>query len=226
MKKVFIFIVVAVVCGFWSFTAAAQDNATVYVIHGIPGTDIGAPRALPVDVSVSGSCALKNFKFGDIAGPITLPAGKITVQISLADRSNPCGGTIAIGPATYTLLPGENASIIAYLTADSKPTARKYTNDATKVPGSRSRITVHHTAAAPLVDVSIQPKIQVNQFKNGERFTFEAKKGTAQVSIAPAGSATPAFGPISFDIEASKRYLVYAVGSVTNNTFTLLVKAY
>jgi hypothetical protein len=210
----------------FSGSVFAQDTANVYVIHGIPGADLGAAPALPVDISVSGACALKNFKFGDIAGPIALPAGKITVQISLADKGNPCGGAVAIGPANFTLSAGENASIIAYLTGEGKPNARKYTNDATKTTGGRARVTVHHTAAAPLVDVSISPKIQLNQFKNAERFTFEAKKSTVQVAIAPAGQSAPAFGPISLDVEGSTRYLVYAVGSVTNNTFTLLLKTY
>ena len=225
-QKMFTFFMVILAIASFSVNLYGQDTANVYVIHGIPGADLGAAPKLPVDVSVSGSCALKNFKFGDIVGPISLPAGKITVQISLADRANPCGGTVAIGPANFTLAAGENASIIAYLTPDGKPSARKYTNDASKTVGGRSRITVHHTAAASLVDVSITPKIQLNQFKNTERFTFEAKKSTVQVSVAPVGSTTAAFGPISLDLEGSTRYLVFAVGSVTHNTFTLLLKTY
>ncbi|HSP06021.1 MAG TPA: DUF4397 domain-containing protein [Acidobacteriota bacterium] len=205
---------------------AQSDTATVYVIHGIPGTDIGAPRALPVDVSVDGSCALKNFTFGNIVGPVTLPAGTVTVKISLASTSNPCGGATALGPVSIKLKTGENASIIASLTADGKPTVRKYTNDTSKAFGGRAKVAVHHTAYAPKVDVSIDPKSKVNSFRNGEKFVIESDAGTAQVSIAPAGSSTPVFGPISVTLVKNTNYLVYAVGSVANNTFTLLLKSF
>ena len=206
--------------------AAAEDNASVYVVHGIPGADIGTAPPLPVDISVNGACALTDFKFGDIAGPVSLPAGNATVRIYLANKGNPCSGAIAIGPASFTFEAGENATLIASLMADGKPTARKYRNDDSRTLGGRARITVHHTAAAPAVDVAIDPKTTVNQFKNGERFTIEAPETTAQVSISPAGSDAPAFGPISLDLSGNTRYLVYAVGSVANNTFTLLLKTY
>jgi hypothetical protein len=205
---------------------AQAGTGSVYVVHGIPGQDVGAARDLPVDVSVNGACALKNFKFGDIVGPVNLPAGTLTVSISLANASNPCGGTVAIGPAKIQLKNGENATIIASLTADGKPTARKFTNDLSKPYGGRARVAVHHTAAAPRVDVTIDPKSQTNSFRNSEKFVIEADAGTPQVSIAPAGSDTAVFGPISFTLNKGTGYLVYAVGSVANNTFTLLVKTY
>jgi hypothetical protein len=175
---------------------------------------------------VNGACALKSFKFGRIVGPVELPAGPVSVQISLANPANPCGGATAIGPATFQFAEGENATLIAYLTAEGKPTARKYTNDPSRTTGGRARIAVHHTAFAPAVDITIAPKASVSQVRNAERFTIEAREGEAQVSIAPAGSSTPVFGPISLTVEQRKRYLVFAVGSVTNNTFTLLVKTY
>ncbi|HSE41217.1 MAG TPA: DUF4397 domain-containing protein, partial [Acidobacteriota bacterium] len=174
----------------------------------------------------NGSCALKNFQFGQIIGPISLPPGKAVVKISLAGNGSACDGTTAIGPASFNIEPGENATIIAYLTASAQPTARKFTNDESRTLGGRARLTVHHTAAAPIVDVTISPKGKINSVRNTEKFTLEAPQGTAQVSISAAGSSTAAFGPISFDIEKNTRYLVFAVGSLTNNTFTLLTKTY
>jgi hypothetical protein len=204
----------------------AAQNASVYVVHGIPGADLGAAATLPVDVSVNGSCALKNFQFGQIIGPVSLPPGKAVVKISLTGNNGDCAGATAIGPASFDLKPGESATIIAYLTASGEPTARKFTNDGSRTLGGRGRITVHHTAAAPLVDVDISPKARINQVRNSERFTFEAAQGTAQVSIAAAGSSDPVFGPVSFEITKNSRYLVFAVGSVANNTLTLLTKSY
>lgn len=204
----------------------AAQNASVYVVHGIPGADLGAGATLPVDVSVNGSCALKNFQFGQIIGPVSLPPGKAVVKISLSGNNGDCAGQTAIGPASFNLKPGESATIIAYLTASGEPTVRKFTNDDSRTVGGRGRITVHHTAAAPLVDVNISPKAKINQVRNSERFTIEAAQGTAQVSIAAAGSSDPVFGPVSFEITKNVRYLIFAVGSVANNTFTLLTKSY
>jgi hypothetical protein len=204
----------------------AAQNASVYVVHGIPGADLGAAATLPVDVSVNGTCALKNFQFGQIIGPVSLPPGKAVVKISLTGNNGDCSGATAIGPASFNLKPGESATIIAYLTASGQPTARKFTNDDSRTNGGRGRISVHHTAAAPLVDVNISPKARINQVRNSERFTFEAAQGTAQVSISATGSSDPVFGPISFEITKNARYLVFAVGSVANNTLTLLSKSY
>ena len=225
MSKAFTFLAIAML----ALTAplfAQAGSGSVYVVHGIPGEDVGAARDLPVDVSVNGACALKNFKFGDIVGPVSLPAGTLTVSISLANSSNPCGGAVAIGPAKIQLKTGENATIIASLTADGKPTARKFTNDLSRAYGGRAKVAVHHTAAAPRVDVKIDPKSQTNSFRNSEKFVVEADAGVAQVSIAPAGSSAPVFGPISLTLTKDTGYLVYAVGSVAKNTFTLLVKTY
>jgi hypothetical protein len=223
-KRILVLFVTVSILSISSLVAA--QNASVYVVHGIPGADLGAAASLPVDVSVNGSCALKNFQFGQIIGPVSLPPGKAEVKISLTGNNGDCAGTTAIGPASFNLKPGESATIIAHLTASGEPTARKFTNDDSRTNGGRARIAVHHTAAAPLVDVNISPKARINQVRNSERFSVEAAQGTAEVSIAASGSNNPAFGPISFEITKNARYLVFAVGSVANNTLTLLSKTY
>ena len=72
--------------------AAAQSQpARVVVVHGIPGGAVGAAADLPVDVSVNGACALPNFRYRQIVGPLHLPAGTISVAIHPANPSRPCG---------------------------------------------------------------------------------------------------------------------------------------
>lgn len=223
-KGIYVFLIALGIVSIAPLVAA--QNASVYVVHGIPGADVGAVATLPVDVSVNGACALKNFQFGQIIGPVSLPPGKAVVKISLASNNGDCTGTTAIGPASFNLKPGESVTIIAYLTASGEPSVRKFTNDDSRTNGGRARITVHHTAAAPLVDVNISPKAKINQVRNSERFAIEAAQGTAEVSISATGSNNPAFGPISFEIIKNTRYLIFAVGSVANNTLTLLTKTY
>ena len=74
---------------------AQAQNASVRVVHGIPGADVSPAidPATPVDVQVNGAiCLLQGFTFGEISGPYTLPAGSYTVAISLANSLEPCSG--------------------------------------------------------------------------------------------------------------------------------------
>lgn len=204
----------------------AEGTANVFIVHGIPGNDLGLNKALPVDISVDGSCAITNFKFGDIAGPVELPAGKRTIAISLRDKVNPCGGTVAIGPANIKFSEGENATIIAYLKNNGTPSARKYTNDTSSALGGRARVAIHHTANAAAVDVAISDKLFLNRFRNGEKFAAEIPNGEQSVTLYAAGTDTAAFGPVTLDLDKKTGYLIYAVGTVESGTFTVLLIAY
>ena len=64
-----------------------DPQASVYVVHGINGTDIGAGEALPVDVSVSGAgCVLEGVEFRDVEGPLTLDPGTYDVEFTNGDQ--------------------------------------------------------------------------------------------------------------------------------------------
>jgi len=210
----------------------AQVPASVYVVHGIPGADVGLPAGAPVDVSVNGACFLPGFSFGRIEGPVSLPAGDYTVAISPANAGAPCSNPAVIGPVTVPLGAGEDATLIAHLTDTGVPTASKFRNDLSATGRGRSRVLVHHAAAAPGVDVTVSrnfrnpvaPSLTVPDFANGDQAVAPVKAGQWQVAIAPAGTAAPVFGPAGLGLHPFSAYLVYAVGSVSSGSFTLLVK--
>ena len=64
--------------------AAASDivdfdmgfNASVYIVHGIPGQDLGFAENLPIDIAVDGDCVLRNLVFGQIYGPLSFEDSK------------------------------------------------------------------------------------------------------------------------------------------------------
>ena len=71
-------------------------KATVYVVHGINGKDLGLEEdALPVDVSLNGDCAIQNFTFRTITDAVRLPVGKYDIRVHLGGGSN-CAGDVAI----------------------------------------------------------------------------------------------------------------------------------
>jgi len=210
--------------------AIADDgNATVYVVHGIPGQDLDLDPALPVDVSVGGVCALPGFEFGEIVGPIALAGDVYEIEISLADEFEPCGNDAVIS-ADVELMGGMDYSIVAFLTENGEPTAGLFMNDLSATGRGMARLIAHHTAAAPEVDIAIRrdgpdsPGLDVTDFLNGDQAAAEVRPGEWEVSIAPAGIEMPVFGPIVVDLEPFTAYLIYAVGSVDTGSFTLLLE--
>ena len=233
MKKHFL-VTLVLVLGLVGF-AAAQDTAKVYVVHGIPGIDLGLPNALPVDVEIDGACAITNFQFGQVVGPVELPAETYNVAIRLYDETGNCGGAVAIGPVDLTFEAGKIYTVIAHLTDAGAPTASLFTNDLGPTGRGMTRLIVHHTANAPAVDVTVArdpyappqaraPKLFVGDFANGDQVMTEVRPGTWYVSLAPAGIPTTVVGPVAVELEPFTAYLIYAVGSLTNNTFTFIIK--
>jgi hypothetical protein len=211
-------------------TASASDSASVRVAHGIPGQDLGADPALPVDVLVNDSiCLLEGFTFGEFAGPVELAPGTYNIKISLADPGNACSNSPVI-EADVPFAAGEDATVIAHLSEAGDPTASKFTDDLSRTGFVKSRLIVHHTAAAPTVDVEVRRPsffgrtLNIDDFSHGDQASAEAWPGRWKVSISPAGASDPVFGPVPLNVRPFRTYLVYAVGSVDTGSFTLLVE--
>jgi hypothetical protein len=214
--------------------ASAQQStiAEVFIVHGIPGQDLGTDAALPVDVSVNGACLLTNFRFGQIVGAFHLQPGTYNVAIHLANASNPCGNAAAIGPAAIPFYAGENSTVIAHLTSTGTPTASKFVNNVSKTPANRNRVTVHHLANAPAVDAYVTTNFGnpsataglATGVLNGETATLPAPAASVQFALTPAGTSTAAYGPVVLRLQASKAYFLYVVGSVARGTLNVIAK--
>lgn len=218
-----------------SAVATAQPrNANVIVVHGINGAALGAPSALPVDVSVNGACALPGFQYRQIVGPLALPAGTISVAVHPANPSNPCGMPAIIGPAAIPLAGGENVAIVAHLTANAMPTASKYTLDLGATVNNKARVSVFHNAAAPAVDAYLtapggfgntsQTAFLLRQFVNNEQATVSAPAGAWDLSVAVAGSSGAVIGPATVRLMENRAYLFFVVGAPGSNTLDVIVK--
>jgi hypothetical protein len=201
---------------------SAQADATVYVVHGIPD--------VAVDVAVDGGCALEGFMFGDQAGPLMLPAGDHQITISLADSMDPCDGDVVLD-VSVPFADGENVTVIAYLDEMGSPTAGKFDNDFSRTDPGTARIMLHHTAAAPMVDVAVNRDMDamfsaaIQDFANGDQVVTSLRPGEWYVWLAPAGSTSPVFGPELVKFKPFTTYRVFAVGDIGAGTFQLLAFA-
>lgn len=214
-------------------TASAQ-NVSLRVVHGIPGGDVSPDLdpELPVDVMVNDAvCLLSGFTFGEVAGPFTIPGGTYNVKVSLANTLSPCSEDAVI-EADVPLEAGSNVSIVAHLDANGAPTAGVFTNDVSRPADGSARLIAHHVAAAPTVDLlvpgrfSSMPFLSVPGVSNTPGMNQAAAEINSQasvISILPPGGTEPLFFRV-VSLKPGVTYTAYAVGSLTNGTFTLIVE--
>ena len=228
MKKA-LFILTAALFVFALLPANSMaQHADIYVIHAIPGADLGLDPELPVDISVNGACAITDFRLMDVAGPLPFEPGEYNIQISVANADNPCSNDPVI-EADVLIRAGENATIIAHLTEEGGITASKLVNDVSPTGNQKGRVTLHHLAAAPIVDAEFnrteagkRPIMnKAGNFTNGDRASFEVRAGKWTLTLAPWNTGTVVFSNLK-NVQINRLYLIYAVGNISTGTFTLI----
>ena len=182
---------------------AAAGDAKLSVLHGVPG--------LTVDVYVNNKLTIHDFKPGDLAGPLDLPAGTYSVAITASgakDASSP-----AIGPVHLRLESGMDYTAVAHLTADGKPTATLLTNDTVMIPAGSGKLTVRHVAAAPAVDVLAGGAVAISNLSNPKESVLTLPAGTISAVVAATGTTAPVIGPADVNVAEGVNTIVYAWGS-------------
>ncbi len=214
---------------------AADDhvNAKIIVVHGIDGRDVTGDQALPVDVALNGGCALADFTFGTITNPIGVPAGDYTVDISLAGDNDDTCENPAVITANITLAEGEVATIVAHLAEDGSLTASKFAVDPSPTPFLATRALVHHTAAAPSVDLLLDrvgilpyPDIFAQGLTNGGQLPVETLFGFYRATVFLNNTSTVALGPASGFLLPGRVHLAFVVGSAANGTLSIISRSF
>ncbi|WP_027341591.1 DUF4397 domain-containing protein [Hamadaea tsunoensis] len=192
---------------------AAAVTSQVYVVHGIPAT--------PVDVYVNGKKTLSNFKPGDVAGPLTLPAG--SYDLALTKPGEPIAG--AILKADGAAIPGgKSISIVAHLDASGTPKITPFVNDTSMVAAGKARLIVRHTAAAPAVDVRAGGKPVFTGLTNPNEAKADVAAGTVSADVVLAGTTTVVLGPKDLMLKEGTVTIVYATGSAEAKNLALVAQ--
>jgi len=211
MKRVFAGLAAAAAAfTFAAGTASADGHENqVTLLHGIPG--------VTVDVSVGGAVLLPGFEPG-ATQDLTPFAGQ-----TLEDVTVFVAGTedIAIGPVAELAVPATgNYTVMAHLDADGVPTIGVFENNIAPTADGEGRLTVRHTAAAPAVDLVVGEARPIENAANGASAELALPAGEiAGAQLAPTGG-DPIVDVPTVDLGAGSNLIVYAVGSLADETFT------
>lgn len=197
--------------GFAMPASASTANAQLSVLHGIPDT--------PVDVWVNGALQLDNFQPGDLAGPLSLPAGDYAVSITGPEAASADDSPVL--EATLPLGAGGNYTAVAYLDAAGAPAAKLFTNDISQTAPGEGRLTVRHVAEAPAVNILAGGTAVVENLENPNEATLNLPAGTVEASVAVAEGGAVVLGPAPVEVKEGVLTIVYAWGSATSEPVSL-----
>jgi hypothetical protein len=194
--------------------AGAQDpSARIHLIHGIPDVD--------VDVEAGGETVFEGFSFGDTQDLSALAGATLEdLQVKAAGTDD-----VAIDAGDVTLPESGNYTVIAHLDGAGTPTISVFDNDVSMLEAGEGRLTVRHTAAAPAVDVLAGGDAVLTDVVNGDGGTLDLPAGTVSASVVPTGETEPVvIGPADLDVAEGAHLLVYAVGSLDDESLTVLTE--
>lgn len=187
-------------------------TAKVTVVHGIPG--------LPAPVEVfAGTSRLFAFDFTDVEGPLVLNPGTYPLDVRL-------NGTSVLG-TNATLAAGDDVSIVAHLDqAGATNVLTVFPNDVSPLANGESRATVRHLAAAPTVDVLVDPQsgplLATLTVSNGQEAVADIPSLFYDLSIDVNSNGAPVLGPLSRATVTGISYQFYAVGNAGAGSFELV----
>jgi Domain of unknown function (DUF4397) len=195
--------------------SAATGDATVTIVHGIPNT--------PVDVYANNDKILSGFAFKSVAGPLKLPAGRYKIDVRKAGSQ---ASSAPVLSATEQLTTGENATIVAALTASGSPALTPFANDTATAPSGDGRLVVRHVAAAPPVDVYAGTSKVISALASGSQAALTVPAATVAAKVTLAGQTAAVLGPLNVPVTAGMGTVVYAIGSAAGKTLTAVTQSY
>lgn len=212
-------------------TATAQNEADVYILHGINGIDLQASEDFLVDIQLNDAPLLAAVPFRARTDAYELAAGTYNVKISPADLNNPFSQPPVLD-LDVTFDANKTYTVMAHLKEDFSPTASLFTMDLSEGERTESRVGIHHTAAAPAVDVSLESQfnfispIFVPGATNGAQVEANLFFGFWDLALNAAGTMTTVFNPPARFVGVRQYYGVFFVGSLANSTFEGLIYKY
>lgn len=194
---------------------AQSDEGEVIVVHGVPD--------LLVDVYVNGELTLEDFEYGDVAGPLALPAGSYDLEVYAAD-ADPETTDPALSGST-DLPAGAVATIAAYLQEGGSPTLGVFVENSSAIDAGDARVTARHLADFGAVDVLANGNPVFEGVTNGNGGDADVPADTYNIQITAAGDPATAAFDADVSLAEGVNTIAYAVGSVADGNFQVVTSA-
>ena len=178
---------------------------------------------------MNGTKLLSNFRFKTVASEYPVSAGVFHIAIRPAGVKR---SSKPILSATKVLTDGENATVVAYLSATGTPELKTFVNPTGRMAKGNARIILRHVAEAPAVDVFVGTASTIGervikQLTNPHQAVLVVPHTTLYVRFFPTGTSLhPIIGPTGFTFNAGTTTIIYAVGSLFGNTLTIVSQSY
>ncbi|MGD2060149.1 MAG: DUF4397 domain-containing protein [Acidimicrobiia bacterium] len=191
---------------------AQSEEGQVIVVHGVPD--------LLVDVYVNGELTLEDFAYGDVAGPLALPAGSYDLEVYAAD-ADPEADEPALSGST-DLPAGAVATISANLDADGAPTLGVYVENSDSIAAGEARVTARHLAQFGAVDVLANDGAVFEGVENGQGGDVDVPADTYNIKITAAGDPETVAFDADVALAEGTNTIAYAIGSVEGGSFQVV----
>ncbi len=191
-------------------TSYAADDASIYVVQGLPG------RVL--DVAVDGKKVASGVRAAAIAGPYSVKAG--SRKITFSDD-----GEVVL-ERTFSVPARSSWDVVVHLPENSAddPAVTVFRNDVTSVPRGKASLVVAHTATVPPADIRVNGDVLFENIGNGESLTLTVPVATYEVAIVPTGETGPVvLGPLELTVRGGAVNRVFAIGDPGKKTMNVAV---
>lgn len=215
MRKAFVIVgSLLLVGGTASVTPAASRQASVTIVHGLPG--------FTADIYLDGKLLLDGFEPTDTAGPLRVAPRRHDVDV------REIGATADSSPvlsATLRVRAGSNISIVAHLTKGGEPALTVFDNTFARLPAGRSLLQVRNLAGGPRVSVRLDGR----QVKNGLHFRGEwgiaTMPGRHRIAFVSPSANEVLVSPADIHLREGVAQIVYVIGSPGADDLELMLQS-
>ena len=201
--------------------AAAAGDASVVVVHGVPGQVVDVYASADTTYTADDEL-LTDFEPGKVTEPVSVAEGTYNLAVFAKD-ADPSGDPL-IEAQAVEVPGGANISVAAHLDADGNPVITPFVNNVDKVAAGQGRLVVRHTAAAPAVDVLAGGEVVFENLTNPKGQEADLPAGTVSASVAATGTTDPVIGPADVTVTEGEATIVYAWGSLEDKNLAVAVQ--
>lgn len=201
----------------------AQDTGDIRFVHVIPD-------AVPVDVYVNGTLAVKNLTYGEASTYLAVPAGSYTVTATAAGLTAALWEqSVTVGGSTQTTLIASDASAPQFVAFSDN-----LTTPGNPVGTSRLAI-IHALAGGSDVSVALAESVVIGdavqeagtsivpEIAYGAKFgEFDLPAQTYVVDVLPVGGGDALISDVALGLTSNTSYMAVVYGTANNPEVLLL----